>query len=122
MKGSEIDQTVRILEKKWKDTRLLLNQQEKALVETYVNFLRTVARAYLERGCRVWFKQNRVVHWGEGGFGWISVLCPTSEPKGVPDLPGEVRFLADLSDQQSLGEEITLTTLERITHEADQWR
>lgn len=121
MKASEIDQIVRVLEKRWKDTRRMLNQQEKAVIETYVSFLRTVARTCLERGCRVWFKPNQVVHWGEGGFGWLSVLCSTGEPKEVPDLAGEVRFLADLSDKRTLGEEITLTTLERITHETDQW-
>jgi len=121
MKASEIDQTVRILEKGWKDTRGVLNQQERALVETYVSFLRTLARTCLERGWRVWFKPNQVVHWGEGGFGWLSILLRTGELEEVPDLPGEVRFLADLSEKRTLGDEITLTTLERITHEADHW-
>ena len=121
MKASEIDQTMRLLEKGWKDTLGVLNQQERALVETYISFLRTVARTCLERGWRVWFKPNQVVHWGEGGFGWLSILLPAGEPKELPDLPGEIRFLADLSDERKLGEEITLATLEQITHEADHW-
>jgi len=121
MKASEIHQTVRLLEEGWKDTRGVLNQQERALVEIYVRFLRTVARTCLERGWRVWFKPNQVVHWGEGGFGWLSILLPAGEPEELPDLPGEIRFLADLSDKRSLGDEITLTTLERIAYEADHW-
>ena len=121
MKAGEIHQIVRLLEDGWKDKRGLLNQQEGALVETYVSFLRTVARTCLERGWRVWFKPNQVVHWGEGGFGWLSILLPAGEPEELPDLPGEIRFLADLSDKRTLGEEITLTTLERITYEANHW-
>ena len=121
MKANEIDETVRFLEKEWDDTCGVLNQQERVLVETYVSFLRTVARTCLQRGWRVWFKPNQVVHWGEGGFGWLSILLPAGEPEELPDLPGEIRFLADLADKRKLGEEITLATLERITHEADHW-
>ncbi len=121
MKSSEFNQTIHILEKEWKDTCGVLDQQEKALVETYLGFLRRVTKAYLEKGCRVWFRPNQVVHWGEGGFGWLSILLPTGEPEELPNLPSEIRFLTDLSDKQTLGEEITLATLDRITYEPDHW-
>jgi len=121
VKPGALDETVRLLEKSWKDTCLVLNEQEKALIETYLAFLRGVARTCLEKGGRVWFRPNEVVHWGEGGFGYLSILLPAGQPEALPDLPGEIRFLTDLSDKETLGEEITLATLDRITYEADYW-
>jgi hypothetical protein len=120
MKASEAVQTIQRLEEEWKKVCPVLDQREKALVETYISFLRTGARTCLQNGCRVWFRPNRVVHWGEGGFGYLSILLPAGEPEGRPDLPGEIRFITDLSDER-LGEEITLATLERITYEPDRW-
>lgn len=121
MKSSEIDMTIGLLEKEWKDTCRVLDQHEKALVETYLRFLRTVARTCLERGWRVWFRPNQVVHWGEGGFGTLSILLPAGEPEPIANFPSEIRFLTDLSDKDSPGEEITLETLERITYKSDYW-
>lgn len=121
MEPGELDKTVRLLEKSWKDTCLVLDDQEKALVETYLAFLRGVARTCLENGCRAWFRPNRVVHWGEGGFGRVSILLPPGKPKPLTALPGEIEFLTDLSDKQRLGEEITLATLDRITYKPDGW-
>ncbi|MFQ5853901.1 MAG: hypothetical protein ACE5JU_25355 [Candidatus Binatia bacterium] len=120
MKSGALDETIRLLEKGWKDTWLVLGEQEKALVETYLSFLRTVARTCLERGWRVWFRPDQVVHWGEGGFGYLSILPPAGEPETLPDLPGEIRFITDHSDER-LGDEIMLETLDRITYEADRW-
>ncbi len=119
MKPAEINQTIRFLEEGWKDTCRVLDQREKALVETYLSFLRTVARTCLERGWRVWFRPNQVVHWGEGGFGYLSILLPAGEPEALLDLPGEIRFITDHSDER-LGEEIMLETLDRITYEPDR--
>lgn len=120
MKAGEIDQTIRLLEKEWKDTCGVLNRQETVLVETYVSFLRSAARTCLEKGCRVWFRPNQVVHWGEGGFGYLSILVPAGATADLPDLPSEIRFVTDLSDER-LGVEITLATLEHITYMSDHW-
>lgn len=120
MSAHDIIQVIQGMEKEWKQVCLALDREEKALVDTYLSFLRSVARTCLERGCRVWFRPNQVVHWGEGGFGYLSILLPAGEPEERPDLPGEVRFITDLSDER-LGEEITLATLERITYEPDGW-
>jgi hypothetical protein len=122
MKAGEIDQTIRLLEKGWKNTCGVLNQQEKDLVETYVTFLRSVARTCLQRGWRVWFRPNQVVHWGEGGFGHLSIFIPgRRKADSWPDLPAEVKFISKLSNNKSLGEEITLRTLDRITYTSDHW-
>ena len=121
MATNEVAPTIHRLEEEWKKTRVVLDKQEKVLVETYLRFLRRVAKACLERGWRVWFRPNQWVHWGEGGFGSLSILLPTDEPEPLVDLPGEIRFLRELSDKDRRGEEITLATLDRITYEGDRW-
>ena len=122
MKSSEIDQTIRVLEKNWKRSYQILNQKEKAFVDTYLDFLRSVARACLKVGWRVWFRQNQVVHWGEGGFGHLSIFIPgRRKANAFCDLPAEVEFITKPSNKRSLGEEITLITLDRITYELDPW-
>ena len=121
MAANEVAPTIQRLEEEWKETRVVLDRQEKVLVETYLRFLRRVAKACLERGWRVWFRPNQWVHWGEGGFGSLSILLPTDEPEPLVDLPGEIRFFRDLSDKDRRGEEITLATVDRITYEGDRW-
>jgi len=121
MAANEVAPTIQRLEEEWKETRVVLDRQEKVLVETYLRFLRRVAKACLEAGWRVWFRPNQWVHWGEGGFGSLSILLPTDEPEPLVDLPGEIRFFRNLSDKDRRGEEITLATVDRITYEGDRW-
>ena len=121
MATNEVAPTIQRLEEEWKETRVVLDRQEKVLVETYLRFLRRVAKACLEASWRVWFRPNQWVHWGEGGFGSLSILLPTDEPEPLVDLPGEIRFFRDLSDKDRRGEEITLATVDRITYEGDRW-
>jgi len=117
----KIEQILQRLERDWKDVCETLAEQEWALVETYIGFLRRVAQACLERGWRVWFRPNLVTHWGEGGFGSLFILLPESEQKLRVGLRTEIRFLTDLPEGKKLGEEITLATLDRITYEPDLW-
>lgn len=122
MKSSEIDQTIRRLERKWKDTCKILDQEEKALVETYLGFLRNIAKSCIENGCRVWFRPNQVVHWGEGGFGHLSIFIPgRRKANSFCDLPAEVEFITKPSNKRSLGEEISSATLDRIAYTSDHW-
>ena len=116
-----IDQTLQRLEKEWKEVCGTLDEQEWALVETYIGFLRRVAQAYLGKGWRVWFRPNQVTHWGEGGFGSLSILLPAGESESQADLPSEIRFLTGLPDNKKLGKEVTSTTLDRISYEPDRW-
>jgi hypothetical protein len=113
------DQTIQSLEGEWKEVSKTLDEQERAFVETYVGFLRRAAHACLEKGWRVWFRPNRVTHWGEGGFGSLFILLPESGPKLRADLPTEVRFLTEFPENKKLGEEITLATLDRIMYRLD---
>lgn len=53
----------------WSDTKKKFNKLEQSLVDCYIAFLRQVADVYLKQGRRVFFRENRVVHWGEGNLG-----------------------------------------------------
>lgn len=118
---NSIGQIVGRLERESKDKCEELDSHEKALVEAYLGFLRHVARTSLGRGWRVWFRSNRWTHWGEGGFGSLSILLPPGELEPPAALPSEIRFLREVSDIQRLGEEITLENLDRITYQPDAW-
>ena len=76
----------------WKNTRRRFDSLESELVECYVSFLREAAKYYLQQGRRVFFRENRVVHWGEGSFGSL-VIEGREEPENVfgSDVP-EIRF------------------------------
>ena len=109
------------LEGDWKEVSETLDEQEWALVETYMGFLRRVAQGCLEKGWQVWFRPNQWTHWGEGGFGSLSILLPAGESEPQADLPSEIQFLAGLPHNKKLGEEVTSTTLDRISYEPDRW-
>jgi hypothetical protein len=117
-----VAQMLQRLEGDWEEVCETLNEQEWALVETYMGFLRRVAQVCLEKGWRVWFRPNQVAHWGEGGFGNLFILLPESEQKPHMRFPTEVRFLTSLPEGKKLGEEIALTTLDQIVYEPDSWR
>jgi len=76
----------------WQKTKVCHNELEQRIVENYINFLRQVAMYYLKRDRRVFFEENRIVHWGEWNFG--SLLIKGSED--VSDVFGnyisEIRF------------------------------
>jgi len=56
---------MRPLESLWKETEEKFDKLEKALIDCYIDFLREVARSYLEESRKVFFRENQVVHWGE---------------------------------------------------------
>jgi hypothetical protein len=85
-------------------------------------FIRMPLEVWPGAGWRVWFRPNQVVHWGEGGFGRVAIFVPGRRKAISPaELPAEIEFIAKPSNNKNLGEEITLTTLDRITYEPDQW-
>lgn len=116
------EQTINRLEEEWSKVCVALEVHESALVEVYLGFLRHVARTCIERGCRVWFRSNRWTHWGEGGFGILSILLPGGEAEPHAALASEIRFLSDVPDGRELGEEITVATLDQIAYQPDPWR
>ena len=79
MKSAEIDRTIRLLEQGWKNTCGILDQQEKAFVETYLGFLRAVARACLERRWRVWFSRTGLCIGARGDLATYLFSSPGAE-------------------------------------------
>ena len=69
----------------WEKTKVCHNEFEKKIVENYINFLCEVAVHYLKESGPVFFKENRIVHWGERNFG--SLLIQGSED--VSDVFGD---------------------------------
>ncbi len=67
------DESMEELKALWEETKEFVDKREKEIAEKYINFLREVARAYVKEGKRVFFRENRVVHYGEGGFGWMII-------------------------------------------------
>ncbi len=123
MGGTDVvSETIGLLEQGWDATRRELSERERALVEVYLGFFRHVARTCLLQGWKVRFRSNRVVHWGEGGFGTLFVLLPArAESLPRPNLPSEVRFLTEPSREYERLEEVTLDTLDRINYEVFPW-
>ncbi len=117
-----VSETIGHLEQDWDTTRKDLSDRERALVEVYLGFLRRVARTCLLKGWKVRFRPNRVVHWGEGGFGALFVLVPgETEQLSRPNLPSEVRFVGQPSAEYERAEVVTLDTLDRINYELFPW-
>jgi hypothetical protein len=117
-----VSETIGHLERDWDTTRKELSDRERVLVEVYLVFLRRVARTCLLQGWKVRFRPNRVVHWGEGGFGALFVLVPAqAERLARPKLPREVHFVREASTEHERAEEVTLDTLDRINYKVDPW-
>ena len=99
MIGGEIDMSnMKLL---WKETEDFVQSHEKEIAEKYIHFLREVAKHYISKGKRVFFRENRVVHYGEGGFGFMIVECDDDMHEVFDGYITEIRF-----DQKVDGKEI----------------
>lgn len=80
--------------------RITVDKREKEIAEKYINFLREVARAYIKKGKRVFFRENRVVHYGEGGFGWMVIESEDDPYEISGDHVLEIRFEAKIRERE----------------------
>jgi len=87
----------------WKETRELVHSRENEIAEKYVHFLREVARHYISKGKKVFFRENRVVHYGEGGFGWLTIECDDDEYEAFGDYVSAISFVQKLSERDIRG-------------------
>lgn len=81
----------------WKKTKTRFDSLEKELVDCYIVFLREVATYYLQQGRRVFFRENNVVHWGEGNFGWLVIEGNEDEVFG--EYISEIQFKPKISKE-----------------------
>lgn len=83
----------------WKKTKTRFDSLEKELVDCYIVFLREVAKFYLQKGRRVFFEENRFVHWGEGNFGWLVIEGNEEEDEVFGEYISEIQFKPKISKE-----------------------
>jgi hypothetical protein len=106
------------LKQLWKETDDFVRAHETQIVEKYIHFLHEVAKHYLSKGARVFFRENRVVHYGEGGFGSLIVETEDDEQEMFGDYILEIRFTPKLEEADLIGAvEITAASLSDIKYE-----
>lgn len=91
------------LKKLWKMTKFHHNELEKKIADNYLNFLREVARYYLKEDRRVFFRENRVVHWGEGNFGWLLIEGKEETDEVFGEYISEIRFEPKINEKTIKG-------------------
>jgi hypothetical protein len=107
---------------KWENTKKELNFHEQKLIESYLQFLRDTAEFFIRRGNKVFFRENTVVHWGEGGFGTLYIIGTDEDEAVLPDYISAIRIENSVEDIRfSPGKEITLANLSDIKYRMDQW-
>lgn len=90
---------------------------EHEIIATYMSFLRKVAKHYLQQGSLVYFRENTVVHYGEGGFGQLTIEGNEDNCAIFGDYVCEVNFQPDVSTLAEWGyTQITETNLESIRY------
>lgn len=106
------------LKELWKETEEFVHSHEKEIAEKYIHFLREVARHYISKGIRVFFRENKVVHYGEGGFGWLIIECDDNEYEIFGEHILEIRFEQKINERDIRGcVEIREEKLEDIKYE-----
>lgn len=83
----------------WKETKQQFDKLEKALIDCYIDFLREVARIYLEQSRRVFFRENRLVHWGEWNFGSLLIEGDEEVDDVFGDYISEIRFEPEINEK-----------------------
>ena len=91
------------LEFLWNDTKERFGKVETTLVDHYIFFLREVAKIYLEQKRRVFFRENRVVHWGEWNFGSLVLEGNEDVDEVFGDYISEIRFEPYISNKVKEG-------------------
>src|ERR1700758_5214154 len=87
----------------WKETEEFVEQQEKQIAEKYIHFLREVAIHYISKGKRVLFRENRVVHYGEGGFGWMIIESDDDPYEIFGEYVPEIQFESEIRQSDIAG-------------------
>lgn len=109
---------MRGLESLWKETKEQFDKLERSLVDCYIAFLRKVAKTYLQQGRKVFFRENRVVHWGEWNFGTLAIEGNEKVKEIIGDYISEIRFESELDEKALRGYvEIKEENLEDIKYE-----
>jgi hypothetical protein len=108
------------LKKLWEETKEFVHRQEQQITNKYINFLKEVAKQYISKGKRVFFRENRVVHYGEGGFGNLLVECDDDEYVVFGGPVQEIEFKGKTAERELRGySQVTMQNLENIKYRVD---
>ncbi len=76
----------------WAETDTRVRALEQEIVDTFMRFLREVAKHYIHQGRLVYFRENTVVHYGEGGFGYLVIEGNEDVSDVFDDYINEINF------------------------------
>jgi len=113
--------TTENLEAKWEKTKHAMNFHEQKLINSLLQFLRDTAEFFIKRGNNVFFRENTVVHWGEGGFGTLYIIGTEKDESLLPGYLAEIQVVDTAEDVGSAAKEITLKNLNEIKYKMDPW-
>lgn len=105
------------LKRLWKETEEFVHSHEREIAKKYIHFLREVAKHYILKSKKVFFRENRVVHYGEGGFGWMIIECDDDEYEVFGTHIPEIRFKQKVTEKDIIGIEIKEENLDAIKYE-----
>ena len=83
----------------WNDAKAQFYKIEKSLIGCLIVFLKEVANIYLDKNRKVFFRENRTVHWGEWNFGTLII----EGDEEVYDVFGE--YISEIHFEPEIGEE-----------------
>jgi len=111
-----------VLKTLWQKTKLCHNELEKSIVENRISFLQEVAIHYLKKKRRVFFKENRIVHWGEWDFGSLLIQGSEDVEDVFGDYVSEIRFEpeAEKSAKKEGYIEVYLENIDIIHYSVDE--
>ena len=113
--------TTENLEAKWEKTKQAMNFHEQKLINSFLQFLRDIAEFFIKRGNKVFFGENTVVHWGEGGFGTLYIVGTDEDDSLLPGYISEIQVVNSFEEVSSSAKEITLKNLNEIKYKMDPW-
>jgi len=101
----------------WKETKEEFYELENSLINCYIGFLREVAKIYLNKDNKVFFRENKIVHWGEWDFGKLIIETDDNVDKIFNDYIPEIHFKREINEKIVHGcIEIRLENLEDIKY------
>ena len=103
----------------WKKSKKDFEALEESLINCRINLLRKAAKIFLRKKRRVFFKENKIVHWGEGNFGNLLIEGEEQVDKLFGEYVPEIAFFSKL-DEKDLKHhlEIKETNLNLIKYQA----
>src|SRR3989304_455358 len=101
----------------WNHAKERFDKLERDITDCYIGFLREIAEDYLGQDRKVYFRENRFVHWGEGNFGTLIIEGNEEVADVFGEYVSEIRFVPEIDkDMIKGGIEISRENLKEIKY------